>query len=155
MQNMSNTIHKMCIFRPMRNYSELVSNFMMMHRIKRDCVFHGCGVRGISGNRVLLQGCPISLSWEWSSNQTERGGGKGKGEINPYQTHKTHKCAHRKKCIDTHANAEIHTDARFTTSLLVYEIIKHRPHSGAGDALKEAARKTTASDCKRWIFQAR
>jgi len=26
----------MCIIRPMRNYSELVSSFMMMHRIKRD-----------------------------------------------------------------------------------------------------------------------
>lgn len=135
---------------------------MMMHRIKRNsfslCVFHGCGVRGISGNRVLLQGCPISLSWEKSSNQTERGGGKGKGEINPYQTSNTHKCAHRYKCIysmHAHTNTEIHTDTRFTTSLLVYEIIKHGPHSGSGDALKEAARKTTASDSKRGIFQAR
>jgi len=68
---------------------------MMMYRNKRNsfspCVFDGCAVRGISGNRVLLQGCPISLSWEWSSNQTERGGGKGKGEINPYQTSNTHR----------------------------------------------------------------
>lgn len=54
-----------------------------------------------------------------------------------------------------HTNTEIHTDTRFTTSLFIYEIIKHGPHSGSGDTLKEAARKTTASDSKRGIFQAR
>lgn len=46
MQNVSNTIHKMCIIRPMKNYSELVSSFMRMHRIKRDFL-------------------PLCVSWLW------------------------------------------------------------------------------------------
>lgn len=67
-----------------------------------------------------IPACPALLSGECSTIQTKGWGveveGVEGGQINPYQT------------PDPHPPTPKHKDTRFTTSLLVYEIIKHVPH---------------------------